>query len=61
MAPPNALSTVKSEVSILITCLKCSPRSNFRSTQEESKRALLNSLISLRRTLNESAGNQEVR
>ncbi|VUZ46578.1 unnamed protein product [Hymenolepis diminuta] len=54
MAPPNALSTVKSEVSILITSLKCSPRSNFRSSQEESKRALLNSLVSLRNTLNEA-------
>ncbi|KAM7533171.1 hypothetical protein Aperf_G00000124357 [Anoplocephala perfoliata] len=52
MAPPNALSTVKSEVSMLITSIKCSPRSNFRSTQEESKRVLLNSLISLRTSLN---------
>ncbi|VDN96696.1 unnamed protein product [Rodentolepis nana] len=54
MAPPNALSTVKSEVSILITSFRCSPRSNFRPSQEESKRALLNSLVTLRNTLNEA-------
>nr|CDS34195.1 golgi specific brefeldin a resistance guanine [Hymenolepis microstoma] len=54
MAPPNALSTVKSEVSILITSFRCSPRSNFRTSQEESKRVLLNSLVALRNTLNET-------
>ena len=56
MAPPNALSMIKSEVSVLITSIKCSPRTNYRSNQEESKRTILNSLTSLRRTLNEAPG-----
>ncbi len=56
MAPPNALSMVKTEVSLLLTSMKCSSRSNFRSTQDESKRALLSNLKNLRRQLNEVSG-----
>ncbi|VDM31885.1 unnamed protein product [Hydatigera taeniaeformis] len=43
---------VKSEVSMLLTSLKCGYRSNSRSYQDNAKRALLDNLISLRRTLN---------
>ncbi|KAH9277801.1 Golgi-specific brefeldin A-resistance guanine nucleotide exchange factor 1 [Echinococcus granulosus] len=54
MAPPNALSMVKSEVSMLLTSMKCGYRSNFRFSQDDAKRALLDSLTSLRRTLNDA-------
>ena len=56
MAPPNALSMVKSEVSMLLTSMKCGSRSSYRSAQDETKRSLLKGLISLRRTLNEAPG-----
>ncbi|KAL5106913.1 hypothetical protein TcWFU_006121 [Taenia crassiceps] len=39
---------------MLLTSLKCGYRSNFRSSQDDAKRALLDSLISLRRTLNDA-------
>uniref|UniRef100_A0A5K3FVB2 SEC7 domain-containing protein n=1 Tax=Mesocestoides corti TaxID=53468 RepID=A0A5K3FVB2_MESCO len=53
MAPPNALSMVKSEVSFLLTSMKYASRSNFRSSQDEPKRTLINNLTNLRRQLNE--------
>nr|CDS20716.1 golgi specific brefeldin a resistance guanine [Echinococcus granulosus] len=45
---------VKSEVSMLLTSMKCGYRSNFRFSQDDAKRALLDSLTSLRRTLNDA-------
>lgn len=61
MAPPNALSMVKAEVSMLLTSLKCGYRSNFRSSQDDAKRSLLDSLTSLRRTLNDAPGRPNLR
>uniref|UniRef100_A0A0X3NZN1 SEC7 domain-containing protein n=1 Tax=Schistocephalus solidus TaxID=70667 RepID=A0A0X3NZN1_SCHSO len=53
MAPANALSMLKSEVSLLITSMKCSSRSNYRTSQEESRNTLLRNLKILRKQLSE--------
>ncbi|BHF82533.1 G-box binding factor [Sparganum proliferum] len=53
MAPANALSMLKSEVSLLITTMKCSSRSNYRTSQEESRNSLLRNLKVLRKQLSE--------
>ncbi|CAH8617968.1 unnamed protein product [Schistosoma rodhaini] len=52
MAPSNALCMIQSEVSLMLTALRCSHRNSFRMYQDDSKRPLLLSFNQLRSILN---------
>ncbi|CAH8609100.1 unnamed protein product [Heterobilharzia americana] len=52
MAPSNALCMIQSEVSLMLTALRCSHRNSFRMYQDDSKRLLLLSFSQLRSILN---------
>nr|CAH8861194.1 unnamed protein product [Trichobilharzia regenti] len=52
MAPSNTLCMIQSEVSLMLTALRCSHRNSFRVYQDDSKKPLLLSFGQLRSILN---------
>ncbi|VDP38531.1 unnamed protein product [Schistosoma curassoni] len=60
MAPSNALCMIQSEVSLMLTALRCSHRNSFRMYQDDIKRPLLLSFNQLRSILNVSKSVNEL-
>lgn len=55
MIPPNALTMLNSKVSLLLTSMKCSFRSNYRLAQDDAKHPLKAYLKNLLKELNSTS------